>query len=83
MAEFKRFCIEFDSGSDEVLNFDVVIIGTGVAGLYTAVNLDKKLKVALVTKETMQVSNTNLAQGGIVQCHLAMMTVLTYTMWIQ
>lgn len=65
MAEFKRFCIEFDSGSDEVLNFDVVIIGTGVAGLYTAVNLDKKLKVALVTKETMQVSNTNLAQGGI------------------
>lgn len=53
LVEFNRFCIEFDFGSDEVLNFDVVIIGIGVVGLYMVVNLDKKFKVVFVIKEIM------------------------------
>ncbi|WAM32962.1 L-aspartate oxidase [Caldicellulosiruptor morganii] len=65
MIEFKRYCVDFDTKSDEVLKFDVVIVGTGVAGLYTAINLDRSLNIALVTKESIQISNTTLAQGGI------------------
>lgn len=65
LIEFKRYCIDFDAKVDEVLKFDVVIVGTGVAGLYTAINLDRSLKIALITKENIQISNTTLAQGGI------------------
>jgi len=65
LVEFKRFCVSFDTRNDEVLKFDVVIVGTGVAGLYTAINLDRSLRVALITKESIQISNTTLAQGGI------------------
>ncbi|ABP67363.1 L-aspartate oxidase [Caldicellulosiruptor saccharolyticus DSM 8903] len=65
MVEFKRYCVDFDTKSDDVLKFDVVIVGTGVAGLYTTINLDRSLKIALITKESIQISNTTLAQGGI------------------
>lgn len=44
---------------------DVLIIGTGVSGLYCALNLRKDLKVLIVTKSNLSDSNTYLAQGGI------------------
>jgi L-aspartate oxidase len=44
---------------------DVLIIGTGVSGLYAALNLDSKLKISCVTKAGLKESNTYLAQGGI------------------
>jgi len=44
---------------------DVLIIGTGVSGLYCALNLQKDLKVIIVTKSKLSDSNTYLAQGGI------------------
>lgn len=59
----KRFITQFDVNDSKV--YDVVIVGTGVAGLYTSVCLDRKLKIALITKEKIQNSNTTLAQGGI------------------
>lgn len=65
MIDIKRYVSDFNTESDETLSFDVVIIGTGVAGLYTAINLEKNLRVALITKESIQISNTSLAQGGI------------------
>ncbi len=46
-------------------DYDVVIVGSGVAGLYGALNLDKNLKVLLVCKRELQLSNSSLAQGGI------------------
>lgn len=48
-----------------VLNYDVVIIGSGIAGLYCAINVDPSLKVALVTKADFTISNSYFAQGGI------------------
>ncbi|WP_373899064.1 L-aspartate oxidase [Haloimpatiens sp. FM7315] len=45
--------------------FDVLIVGSGVAGLYTALNLREDLKVAIITKTTLDECNTYLAQGGI------------------
>ncbi|MBE6714763.1 MAG: L-aspartate oxidase [Ruminococcaceae bacterium] len=48
-----------------VLDYDVVIIGSGIAGLYAAINIDSSKRVALVTKSDFKMSNSYLAQGGI------------------
>jgi len=45
--------------------FDVIVVGSGVAGLYCALNLPEDKKVLLVTKETLEASDSSLAQGGI------------------
>ncbi|MCR4441749.1 MAG: L-aspartate oxidase [Peptococcaceae bacterium] len=44
---------------------DVVIIGSGLAGLYAALRLDGSLKVVVLTKDRKEESNSYLAQGGI------------------
>ncbi len=47
---------------------DVLIIGSGVAGSYLAVNLCKlmpTLNITLITKDELAESNTRYAQGGI------------------
>ncbi len=46
-------------------NYDVIIMGGGLAGLYGALNLDRNLKVLLLTKRELTLSNSSLAQGGI------------------
>ncbi|MBR6259629.1 MAG: L-aspartate oxidase [Oscillospiraceae bacterium] len=45
--------------------FDVVIIGAGIAGLYTALNVDSNYTCCVLAKETVEISNSWLAQGGI------------------
>lgn len=45
--------------------FDVVIVGSGVSGLYTALNLRKDLNILVVCKDKITATNTFLAQGGI------------------
>lgn len=45
--------------------FDYVIVGSGLAGLYSAVLASKHSKVALITKSTIVQSNSYWAQGGI------------------
>ncbi|MDP4173615.1 MAG: L-aspartate oxidase [Bacteroidota bacterium] len=47
------------------LETDVLIIGSGIAGLYAALKVADNLKVIIVTKKDKAESNTNLAQGGI------------------
>lgn len=44
---------------------DVLIVGTGVAGLYSALNLRNDLKITMISKGKLDECNTNLAQGGI------------------
>lgn len=45
--------------------YDVVIIGTGVAGLYATMQFPEEYKVLLVAKKELQLSNSSLAQGGV------------------
>jgi L-aspartate oxidase len=45
--------------------FDVVIVGGGIAGLSLALSLPEALSVALVTKAMLGESNTRYAQGGL------------------
>ncbi|MEG0615067.1 MAG: FAD-binding protein, partial [Oscillospiraceae bacterium] len=46
-------------------NYDVVIVGSGVAGLYSALNLSSDLKILLLTKRELRLCNSALAQGGV------------------
>jgi len=45
--------------------FDVLVVGAGAAGLYTALCLPESLQVGLITKETVSLSASDWAQGGI------------------
>ncbi len=45
--------------------YDVVILGTGVAGLYAALNFPSDVNVLLVSKRELDLSNSSLAQGGV------------------
>lgn len=45
--------------------YDAVVVGSGVAGLFAALNLDASLKVAVLTKTELKNSNSWQAQGGI------------------
>lgn len=52
----------------KVENYDVVIVGSGVAGLICALTLPINFKIILVTKKKLKDSNSYLAQGGISVC---------------
>lgn len=45
--------------------YDVIIVGTGVAGCYGALNLPKEKKILMITKASLEESDSFLAQGGI------------------
>ncbi len=47
-------------------NYDVLIIGAGIAGLYTALNIPTTKNVLVVCKDIPWECNTFYAQGGIV-----------------
>ena len=44
---------------------DILIVGSGVAGLYCALNLPAEKRIVIVTKDTASKSDSQLAQGGI------------------
>ena len=44
---------------------DILVVGSGVAGLYCALNLPKEKNVIIVTKNNARKSDSYLAQGGI------------------
>lgn len=46
-------------------NYDVIIAGCGVAGLYAAINLPEDLNVLIMCKREQKLCNSQLAQGGI------------------
>lgn len=47
------------------LDFDFIVIGSGLAGLYSANYASGFGSVALLTKTTLELSNSSWAQGGI------------------
>ena len=49
--------------------FDVVIVGTGAAGLYCALNLPSRYRILLLAKQKADESDSFLAQGGICMQH--------------
>ena len=47
------------------LDFDVLIVGSGLAGLSTALLLSEKYRVAIITKRAVREGSSGWAQGGI------------------
>ena len=47
------------------LQADVVIVGTGVAGLFAALSLPREKKITMLTKSDAESNDSFLAQGGI------------------
>lgn len=60
-----RYLADFDTDKLKKESCDVIILGSGVAGLYSAINLDKDAKIFVISKESMDENNSSLAQGGI------------------
>lgn len=45
--------------------YDVIIVGTGAAGLFTALELPENLNILMITRDEARNSDSYLAQGGI------------------
>lgn len=60
-----RYAFNDDIQIREERQADVLIVGAGIAGLYTALHIAPEKSVVVLSKESIQVSNSYLAQGGI------------------
>lgn len=61
----RKFLVDFNTAEMKKEYTDVLIIGSGIAGVYTALELGDEYKITLITKEEVEISNSVLAQGGI------------------
>lgn len=60
-----QYLIDFDLNDLPAVETDVIVIGSGIAGLYTAIMASATQNVLLITKKSLLESNTRYAQGGI------------------
>ncbi len=60
-----RYMINFDFSRIKKIYADFLIVGTGIAGLYTSLKLCNQGEVILLTKSKLKESSTEYAQGGI------------------
>jgi L-aspartate oxidase len=60
-----RYLVDFDLSSMPAARTDVIVIGSGIAGLFTAVKAAEHRRVLLIAKKSVTDSNTRHAQGGI------------------
>jgi len=61
----RRYLVEFDTEEMDQHASDVLVIGSGIAGLTAALTAGTERTVALVTKAVVKETNTWYAQGGI------------------
>lgn len=60
-----HYLIPWDKDSIEVNKTEVLVLGSGIAGLFTAIKLSENFDVTILTKKNIMESNTEHAQGGI------------------
>ncbi|MGA2173066.1 MAG: L-aspartate oxidase [Sedimentisphaerales bacterium] len=63
--EFRRYLVDIDSVSTPQQSTDYLVLGAGIAGLRAAIEAAQNGSVTVVTKGTVEDSNTWHAQGGI------------------
>jgi L-aspartate oxidase len=60
-----RYLVPFHPKKIPHRHTDVLVIGGGLAGLRSAIEVDPQQSVLVVTKDALRQSNSNFAQGGI------------------
>ena len=60
-----RYLLNFDLSHLKKVYTDFLVVGSGIAGLYTALKLLSLGEVTILTKNKLTESNTEYAQGGI------------------
>lgn len=60
-----RYTVNFDTERIEQKETDVLIIGAGIAGMYTALQVPDSLRVMVLAKDSYKHTNSYRAQGGI------------------
>jgi len=60
-----KYLVDIDLQAMPIVDTDVIVIGAGIAGLFTALRASETSKVVMVTKKSLLDSNTRYAQGGI------------------
>ncbi|MFD2671518.1 L-aspartate oxidase [Marinicrinis sediminis] len=65
MEQLPRYLTGFDLNTLSRYETDVILVGAGIAGLFTAIKAAEHQRVLLITKRSLTESNTRYAQGGI------------------
>lgn len=65
MSTLGRYLYPWSKSGIKVFDSDVLILGSGIAGLYTAIKASEDFQVTVLTKKKIEESNTEHAQGGI------------------
>lgn len=65
MYKTRRYLTNFNTAAMTKRYFDVIIIGSGIAGLTAAIKTSRVHNTALLTKSTLKETSTWYAQGGI------------------
>ncbi|MCU6710789.1 L-aspartate oxidase [Paenibacillus sp. J5C_2022] len=60
-----RYLVDIELDKLKVIDRDVIVIGAGIAGLFTAIRASERHSVLMITKKSLLDSNTRYAQGGI------------------
>ncbi|WP_413373829.1 L-aspartate oxidase [Paenibacillus taichungensis] len=60
-----QYLVDFDLSALPMVETDVLVIGSGIAGLFTAIKASEQCSVLMITKKSLLESNTRYAQGGI------------------
>ncbi len=60
-----RYLVDVALHELPVIEKDVIVIGAGIAGLFTAIRSSEQHSVLMITKKSLMDSNTRYAQGGI------------------
>jgi len=65
MSMIPRYLVDAALDKLPVVEKDVIVIGAGIAGLFTAIKASETNSVLMITKKSLMDSNTRYAQGGI------------------
>ncbi|HUX47018.1 MAG TPA: FAD-binding protein, partial [Desulfosporosinus sp.] len=65
MGILRRYLYPWSKSGVKVFDSDVLVLGSGIAGLYTSIKASEHFQVTVLTKKKIEESNTEHAQGGI------------------